>query len=203
MNKIIIILSALCISIVMQAQIGYQVALLDTATGEPRANETVSVSISITNSAGDTIYSGTQSATTNDFGILSLSVGDANTFTGVDWSKLPFFLSATVDGVLIGRTQILNVPVAEHAKHYGTLTKEILMSKEWVCQESAHKVSIINFSEEKVNAVQIYYDENKSFSYSYSIDGNVILALDSSQGMILHYDSKNNILISSGDRIFR
>ena len=113
------ILSAFILFIVSQqtnAQIGYQVSLLNSATGEPRAGETVNVSITLTNSANATIYSQTQSATTNDFGILSLAIGNANTFNNVDWSKLPFFISAYVDGKLIGRSQILTVPVAEYAK---------------------------------------------------------------------------------------
>ena len=100
----------------LNAQIGYQVSLLNSATGEPRAGETVNVSITLTNSANATIYSQTQSATTNDFGILSLAIGNANTFNNVDWSKLPFFISAYVEGKLIGRSQILTVPVAEYAK---------------------------------------------------------------------------------------
>ena len=113
------ILSAFILFIVSQqtnAQIGYQVSLLNSATGEPRAGETVNVSITLTNSANATIYSQTQSATTNDFGILSLAIGNANTFNNVDWNKLPFFISAYVDGKLIGRSQILTVPVAEYAK---------------------------------------------------------------------------------------
>lgn len=117
-------------------QIGYQVALLDKATGEPRVNETVAVDLTISDSAGGTIYSGSQTATTNEFGMLSLAVGDTTTFSNVDWSKLPLFISATVDGTLLGRTQILSVPVAEHAKHTGTLTKEKLCSKIWTSDNS-------------------------------------------------------------------
>ena len=99
-----------------QAQIGYQVSLLNTATGEPRANVTVTAAVTITDSANKVIYSGTQQATSNDFGVLSLTVGDANTFSNTDWSKLPLYISVTVDGVLIGKRQILSVPVAEVAK---------------------------------------------------------------------------------------
>lgn len=121
-------LSAWC----SRAQVGYQVALVNTASGEPRALETVNVAIEITNSDGAMVYSQTSNATSNEFGILSLTVGNADTFSNVDWSKLPLFISATVDGVLLGKTQILSVPVAEHAKHVGELTKEILCSKTWV-----------------------------------------------------------------------
>ena len=113
------------ISLYSNAQIGYQVSLLNNATGEPRTDETVTVEIAITDSKGKTICSERKSATTNDFGVLSLTVGNSSTFTDADWSALPFFISATVDGTLIGRSQILNVPVAEYAKQTGILTKVI------------------------------------------------------------------------------
>ena len=46
----------------MNAQIGYQVSLLNSATGEPRANETVSVTVEITNSESSVICTETKSA---------------------------------------------------------------------------------------------------------------------------------------------
>ena len=73
------------LSISIYAQIGYQVSLLNSATGEPRANETVSISVAITNSEDKEIFSSTQSATTNDFGVLSLQIGNSTTFDNVDW----------------------------------------------------------------------------------------------------------------------
>lgn len=124
---------ALCAALSATAQIGYQVSLLDKATGEARANETVSVVAEITDSDGAVILSQTQSVRSNDQGVLSLTLGNSSTFDNADWGKLPFYISATVDGTLLGKSQILNVPVAEHAKHWGTLTKEILMSKTWSC----------------------------------------------------------------------
>ena len=117
-----------CLSIQAQAQIGYQVSLLNTATGEPRANVTVNAQVTITDSQDNTIYTGSQQATTNDFGVLSLAVGDASTFANADTGKMPFFISVSVDGTLIGRSQILNVPVAEVAnKLKSSFTKEDLV----------------------------------------------------------------------------
>lgn len=114
----------------LHAQIGYQVSLLNTATGEPQANKTVNVNISITNAENEIVYTEIQTATTNDFGILSLSVGKEDTFKDADWNKLPFYIAATVNGTLIGKSQILTVPVAEYAKTAGTvLTKEMLVGK--------------------------------------------------------------------------
>lgn len=98
------------------AQIGYQVSLLNTATGEPRANETVSCVIELKNSEGKVICSETKSATSNDFGVISLTVGNEKTFDNMDWSKLPLFVSVTIGGKLIGQSQVLTVPVAECAK---------------------------------------------------------------------------------------
>lgn len=116
-----------------KAQIGYQVSLLNTATGEPRANVTVNATATITDSKGGVIYTGTQTVTSNDFGVLSLTVGNADTFRGVDFGKLPFFIEVSVDGKMIGKSQILNVPVAEAAKTLvADITQEELCSKEWL-----------------------------------------------------------------------
>ena len=139
------------IATVSFAQIGYQVSLLDNATGEPRANETVSCEVTLTNSEGGSIYSGTQTVTSNEFGVLSLTVGNNSMFDNMDWTKLPLYVSVTVDGKLIGKSQVLNVPVAEYAKKTGVLTYENIGQKRIVSfseQESyefsGHSVSYIN-----------------------------------------------------------
>ena len=114
----------------LHAQIGYQVSLLNTATGEPQANKTVNVNISITNAEDEIVHTEIQTATTNDFGILSLSVGKEDTFKNADWNKLPFYIAATVNGTLVGKSQILTVPVAEYAKTAGiVLTQEMVVGK--------------------------------------------------------------------------
>ena len=202
MKTLNIILSAFILFIASQqlsAQIGYQVSLLNSATGEPRAGETVNVSITLTNSANATIYSQTQSATTNDFGILSLAIGNANTFNNVDWNKLPFFISAYVDGKLIGRSQILTVPVAEYAKKTkyaqysgtadyahktGVLTKALLEGT-WIGGSYAYTFDADS------NCVQTFHD-NPSYvnRLKYSIDGNHVYVYNNEVGgwiNIFHY----------------
>ncbi|MDE6017990.1 MAG: hypothetical protein K2G85_04155 [Muribaculaceae bacterium] len=113
------------------AQIGYQVSLLNNATGEPRANERVKVTVKITDSKDNVVCEETKNETTNDFGVISMNVGDSDTFSNADWNNLPFYIEASVDGRLIGKSQLLSVPVAEYAKHTGSLTIELLCSKEW------------------------------------------------------------------------
>ena len=101
----------------MQAQIGYQVSLLNKTTGKPRANVTVDAEVTITNSDDEEIYKGTQRATSNDLGVVQLKVGNQGTFKDVNWNKLPFFIEVSVDGTVIGKSQILTVPIAEAAKY--------------------------------------------------------------------------------------
>ena len=119
MRTIILLISIFCwfFHVDMQAQIGYQVSLLNSATGEPRANVTVDAKVTITNSDDEEIYKGTQRATSNDLGVVQLKVGNQGTFKDVDWSKLPFFIEVSVDGTVIGKSQILTVPIAEAAKY--------------------------------------------------------------------------------------
>ena len=123
-----IIIGLFLIASSAKAQIGYQVSLLNKATGEPRANTTVNATITITDSQDGIVYTGTQRATSNDFGVLSLAVGNADTFQKVDTGKLPLYISVSVDGTLIGKTQILSVPVAEVANRLkSSFTKENLI----------------------------------------------------------------------------
>ena len=175
--KRLFIIATIASALSANAQIGYQVSLLDNATGEPRADETVTVEIAITDSKGKTLCSERKSATTNDFGVLSLTVGNSSTFTDADWSALPFFISATVDGTLIGRSQILNVPVAEYAKQTGVLTKEILKSKTWY--QNGYKDSYYTFSDDTVTFHQISEDGHLSWKYKYQIDGNNVFMIKS------------------------
>ncbi|MCX4311033.1 MAG: hypothetical protein OSJ26_00500 [Muribaculaceae bacterium] len=170
-------IAAIASALSANAQIGYQVSLLDNATGEPRADETVTVEIAITDSNGKTLCSERKSATTNDFGVLSLTVGNSSTFTDADWSALPFFISATVDGTLIGRSQILNVPVAEYAKQTGVLTKEILKSKTWY--QNGYKDRYYTFSDDTVTFHEIDDYEHNSWKYKYQIDGNNVFMIKS------------------------
>ena len=175
--KRLFIIAAIASALSANAQIGYQVSLLDNATGEPRADETVTVEIAITDSNGKTLCSERKSATTNDFGVLSLTVGNSSTFTDADWSALPFFISATVDGTLIGRSQILNVPVAEYAKQTGVLTKEILKSKTWY--QNGYKDRYYTFSDDTVTFHEIDDYEHNSWKYKYQIDGNNVFMIKS------------------------
>ena len=177
------------------AQIGYQVAVVDQTTGEPKVNTSVSVTVTITDNAGAEITKTTQSATTNDFGVVSLQIGNESTFADTDWSKLPLWISATVDGVSLGKTQILTVPVAEHAKHTGSLTAKKLVGK-WSWSGEDYTKSI-TFNSSGSYTLSI---DNQTIRGTYEIDGNLVITSGSD---CFYYSPKTGKLISLyGGRVF-
>ncbi len=178
--KKILLSMLLCIVALLsaKAQIGYQVSLLNTATGEPRANVTVNATLTITNSKNEVIYTGTQTATSNDFGVLSLTVGYADTFKNVDFSKLPFFIEVSVDGQLIGKSQILNVPVAEAAKALvPVLTMDELCNKEWTAfhmREGYPNWKITFYSDMTCKRYKVSLSDNEVSTFRYILIGNIV-----------------------------
>ena len=103
MKHAISIIICLLAAMAAKAQIGYQVSLLDQATGAPRVNEYVTVKIDLTDNAGSVICSETHSATTNEFGVISVTIGDADTFARMDakcltslWQNMPSALARSL-----------------------------------------------------------------------------------------------------------
>ena len=187
--KFYTIIAALFCMVSVNAQIGYQVSLLNSATGEPRANETVDVTLEITNSQGTVVCQESTSATTNEFGVLSLQVGSSNTFANMDWSKLPLYISATVDGVMVGRSQLLTVPVAEAAKTLVNVAPE-LICKTWEDIKPNGGYS---------QGVRITLSQNNTFSYSYGQDsGNGFSWVSMGSGTFLQQGNLILLCLTSG-----
>lgn len=182
----ICLMAGLCMALCTNAQIGYQISLLNTATGEPRANETVNVTATITDSSGGVIYTGTQSVTSNDFGVLSLSVGNADTFTNLDLQehRLPFFIEVSANGAMIGKTQILSVPVAEVARQLEPLKLEDVVGT-WNFQTDTS----MTFNS---NMTAIYHstiDSEEHYNGNYMIEGKNIIfyySRESNEGGYYH-----------------
>lgn len=170
-----IIIGLFLIASSAKAQIGYQVSLLNKATGEPRANITVNATITITDSQDGIVYTGTQRATSNDFGVLSLAVGNADTFQKVDTGKLPLYISVSVDGTLIGKTQILSVPVAEVANRLkSSFTKEDLIGT-WKYSYTTEDGSTIYYAITFTSDGSFKETSNDDTSLgTYEIEGNTI-----------------------------
>ena len=166
-------------TLVSFAQIGYQVSLLNASTGEPRANVSVEAEVTITNSDDEEIYKGTQRASSNDFGVIQLTVGNQSTFKDVDWSKLPFFIEVSVDGTVIGKSQILTVPIAEAAKKLvPAITPEDLKGA-WSEQRKEYVEPVYTF-----NIDYTGYDKDEAESFTYQIEGNNVLVYESDKTLL-------------------
>jgi len=101
----------------------YQAVLRD-GSGEIKTNTDVKVEISILqgSASGSTAYSETHDATTNSHGLITLNIGDGSTsdnLGAIDWSKGPYFIKISVDGTVMGTSQLLSVPYAMYAKKAG------------------------------------------------------------------------------------
>lgn len=185
MRQLFILLTML-LAFSTSAQVGYQVSLLDTKSGEPRANEKTTVLVKISDSKGNIICNETQSVTSDAFGVLSLTVGNETTFSNVDWNNLPLSISASVDGILIGSSSVLNVPVAEYAKATGVLTMEMLVGR----TISMYEDCSMTFAS---NGIVTYVTPYKTVRYQFEIEGNnVYVYLSDSLTRVFHYSVKNN-----------
>ena len=185
-------LFGLLLHVDMQAQIGYQVSLLNSATGEPRANVLVEAEVTITNSDDEEIYKGTQRATSNDFGVIQLTVGNQSTFKDVDWSKLPFFIEVSVDGTVIGKSQILTVPIAEAAKHLAPRIDIDDLVGTWSYGDGNYVRQIVLSRDGKGIRSEKKGDYVDSEDFSYDIEGKNIYVCSYTGLRILHY--KNGAL---------
>jgi hypothetical protein len=180
MKRLIMLLAAVnMFPLFATAQIGYQVSLLNSATGEPRANESVKVKIEITNSENTVICTEEKDAKSNEFGVLSLSVGHDKTFEDVDWTKAPFYVSATVDGALIGKSQILTVPIAEVAKSLVSVSRDTLEGTWGYSKYSEGHYYWYNmtftFNDNKSGTVTTQDSSDKpSYTYEFVVIGDII-----------------------------
>ena len=174
----------------MQAQIGYQVSLLNKTTGKPRANVTVDAEVTITNSDDEEIYKGTQRATSNDLGVVQLKVGNQGTFKDVNWNKLPFFIEVSVDGTVIGKSQILTVPIAEAAKYLapGIDIEDIVGT--W------NNGSTTFYNNGTGVYVEKYDGGEWRTTFTYEIEGKNVYICGKEYSRIYHY--KNGVLYGDG-----
>ena len=201
LSSIIAIISLFPIAV--NAQIGYQVSLLNSATGKPRANETVNADIKITDSKDGVIYSGTQSVTSNDFGILSFTIGNNTTFQDLATRTFPLYIAVTINGVLIGKSQILSVPMAEVAKSLKSDINLDELCKTWKTGDRKPE-SYLTFFKDGTVSYRAYYSgelsDSESYDAYYDIEGNKIIIYVEDEfnsdvkGWVREYRIKNGML---------
>ncbi|QGY46527.1 hypothetical protein GM418_23550 [Maribellus comscasis] len=124
---ILILISICTVFAQVPSAFNYQ-AVVRNSTGELVSNQNVSFRISILedSESGTAVYSETHTATTNNFGLVSLKVGqgtaEAGTFTPDSWGATPHFIKIELDAeggsayTEMGSSQLLSVPYAFHAQ---------------------------------------------------------------------------------------
>lgn len=101
-------------------QFNYQAALRD-ASGAILSNQNVALSLEIrsTSLTGSAVYSEIHNTSTNEQGLVNLSIGSGTVITGnfasIDWGAEDYFMNVTVNGTDMGTSPILSVPVASFA----------------------------------------------------------------------------------------
>ena len=135
LNRLLTLLIVLFISAQSFAQtpkkFSYQAVVRDS-TGSIMASQAVDLRLSIRNltSAGTIVYQETHSATTNQFGLVTLEVGggtvQSGVFDSIPWASGPKFLEVEIDlgsgYTTVGTQQLLSVPYAKFADNAGKAT---------------------------------------------------------------------------------
>ena len=130
MQKIFTVLLFCTISLSIPAQapqsFNYQ-AVLRNQAGEPLSSEEVTVKVDILKgtAAGTEVFSETHNVSTNEFGLVNLKIGSLQPLEAVDWAADIYFLQVSVNGIIMGTTQLLSVPYALHSKTAETVEEEI------------------------------------------------------------------------------
>jgi hypothetical protein len=115
-------------------KMSYQAIVRDSG-GNLVANQLVGMQISILegSAAGASVYTETQTPTTNVNGLVSLEIGTGTVvsgdFTTIDWGADTYFIKTETDPTggasytITGTSQLLSVPYALHAKTVSSITE--------------------------------------------------------------------------------
>ena len=98
-------------------QFKYQ-ATLRNSDGTVMSDKDVEIGIKILegSESGSEVFTETHNVTTSEYGVISLNIGSDQDLSVVNWSKSDFFLETSVDGTVIGTSQILATPYSVNSK---------------------------------------------------------------------------------------
>jgi hypothetical protein len=120
-NILLIIALIACTGTFAQApqQLNYQ-AIVRNAQGQPVANTTVNFQFQIHDGSqsGNVVFTETDTAYTNQFGLATVQIGSGTPLSGIGWGTGAKYLQVGVDitggvnFVTMGTSQLLSVPYA-------------------------------------------------------------------------------------------
>lgn len=140
MKKISTVLAVLCLitSAFTQSpeKMSYQAVIRDASeTLITNTQLVMQISILQGSASGTTVYTESQTPTTNANGLVSIEIGNGTVVNGdfatIEWSNGPYFLKVETDAqggtnyTIVGTSQLLSVPYAFHAKTAENITGPI------------------------------------------------------------------------------
>jgi len=133
-RRFLLLSVTLCLTLSSLAQVPdafqYQAVIRDS-DGNIKANENLTISISILQGApdGSSVYTEDHNVTTTAQGVVHLMVGKGNTsdnMATIDWSASTYFLEISVDGTIMSTSQLLSVPYSLHARKADSVSSKVL-----------------------------------------------------------------------------
>ena len=99
------------------AMFNYQALLRDDA-GQPIISEEVTMHIAILagDPEGEVVFEEVHHTESNEMGLVNIAVGSLEDLGDVSWGADEYFMAVTVDGTLMGVSQLLSVPFAMHTQ---------------------------------------------------------------------------------------
>lgn len=98
-------------------------AVLRNSFGQILESQDVNVGIAIKQGTvdGTSVFDEVHTTETNEFGLVNLVIGEIESasFEAIDWSDGPFYLEVSVNGLVMGTSQLLSVPYALYAENAG------------------------------------------------------------------------------------
>ena len=186
----------------------YQSVVRD-ASGVLAANRIISIRTSILagSATGSSVYTETQTLSTNDYGVVSLNIGAgtvvSGNFTTINWGATDYFVKTELDinggstYIFMGTSQILSVPYALYAEKAGSSLNDHDTS-------SANELQTLsiaghNLSISSGNTITIPQDSLSVNGYSIGISNGNTVNLPAPQTVSIIGDSLH---ISNGNTIY-
>jgi hypothetical protein len=127
MKKLLLLLIVITTSVFLYSQTPNQFkyqAVLRNADGTIMAEENVTIVISILKSDLTTsVFYETHNITTTSQGLINLNIGSIEDLSTIDWTLDEYFIEISINGTVMGTSQLLSVPYALHAKTAESVTE--------------------------------------------------------------------------------
>lgn len=116
--QLLICLLLLSATLMAQAPVSFKYqAVLRNSAGVPLSEQQLAVRIALLRDApdGTQVFQETHNVTTNAFGLVNLEIGSISSLSTINWHSHIWFLEVSVDGEVMGVSQLSSVPYALHA----------------------------------------------------------------------------------------